>query len=162
LKLVQVTKHFGRVRAVDALSLDIFHGEVFTLLGPSGCGKTTTLRLIAGLEAPDSGQIVFGDRPIVSVSDGIFVPTHRRNLGMVFQSYAIWPHMTVVDNVAYPLKVRRVKRGEISERVRRALELVGLGGLEHRQAPQLSGGQQQRVALARALVHEPRMLLLDE
>jgi ABC-type Fe3+/spermidine/putrescine transport system ATPase subunit len=162
LRLVEITKLFGRVKAVDALSLDVREGEVFTLLGPSGCGKTTTLRLIAGLEAADAGAIYFRDRPIVSVADGVFVPTHKRNLGMVFQSYAIWPHMTVFENVAYPLKVRHVGSKETHERVLRALDLVGLAGLEGRQGPQLSGGQQQRVALARALVHEPSMLLLDE
>ena len=162
LRLVEITKYYGRVKAVDALSLDVQEGEVFTLLGPSGCGKTTTLRVIAGLEAPDAGSIYFRDRPIVVVADGVFVPTHKRNMGMVFQSYAIWPHMTVFDNVAYPLKVRRVGGKEIRERVLRALDLVGLSGLEDRQGPQLSGGQQQRVALARALVHEPSMLLLDE
>jgi iron(III) transport system ATP-binding protein len=162
LRLVEITKLYGRVKAVDALSLHIREGEVFTLLGPSGCGKTTTLRLIAGLEAPDEGAIHFRDRPIVSVRDGVFVPTHKRNMGMVFQSYAIWPHMTVFENVAYPLKVRRVGRKETHERVLRVLDLVGLAGLEGRQGPQLSGGQQQRVALARALVHEPSMLLLDE
>jgi ABC-type Fe3+/spermidine/putrescine transport system ATPase subunit len=162
LKLVQLTKHFGRVKAVDALSLEVGQGEVFTLLGPSGCGKTTTLRLIAGLEEPDDGEIFFGERVVVSARNGIFVPTHKRQLGMVFQSYAIWPHMTVFDNVAYPLRVRHVPGTQIRERVARVLDLVGLVGLAQRPAPQLSGGQQQRVALARALVSEPSMLLLDE
>ena len=164
LKLMDVTKLFGRVRAVDALSLDVREGEVFTLLGPSGCGKTTTLRIVAGLEEPDQGEMYFGERPIVSVSRGTFVPSHKRNLGMVFQSYAIWPHLTVADNVAFPLihGRRKVSRSEVVERVRRALDLVQLRGLQDRPAPFLSGGQQQRVALARAIVHEPKLLLLDE
>jgi iron(III) transport system ATP-binding protein len=162
VELSHLTKFFGRVKAVDEFSVPINEGEIFTLLGPSGCGKTTSLRLIAGLEWPDEGEILLGGQTVVSVRDGVFVPSHKRNLGMVFQSYAIWPHMTVFQNVAYPLKVRRMPAGKISERVLRTLELVGLGGLEDRQAPQLSGGQQQRVALARALVHEPRILLLDE
>ena len=162
LKLERLTKYFGRFQALDAISLEIHEGEVFALLGPSGCGKTTTLRIVAGLETPDDGIITLRDRPIVSVRDGIIVPTHKRNMGMVFQSYAIWPHMTVFDNVAYPMKIRRVGSKEIRQRVKRVLEMVGLGGLENRQAPLLSGGQQQRVALARALVYEPSMLLLDE
>lgn len=162
LRLEHLTKQFGKFKAVDDVSFEVQQGEAFSLLGPSGCGKTTTLRLIAGMETPDNGDIYFGDRPIVSVSSGVFVPTHKRNLGMVFQSYAIWPHMTVFDNVAYPLKVRRAGRKVTRDRVMQALELVGLHGLEERQAPQLSGGQQQRVALARALVYEPSILLLDE
>jgi len=140
----------------------VTQGEILTLLGPSGCGKTTSLRIMAGLETPDIGDVLYHDRPLVSTRRGIFVPPHRRNMGMVFQSYAIWPHMTVFDNVAYPLRVRRVNRKQIDMQVTRTLELVGLGGLEHRQGPQLSGGQQQRVALARALVFEPGVLLMDE
>jgi ABC-type Fe3+/spermidine/putrescine transport system ATPase subunit len=162
LRLEHVSKSFGRFQALDDLSLDIEEGEVFTLLGPSGCGKTTTLRLIAGLETPDAGRILLRGQPIVSVHDGLFVPPHKRNMGMVFQSYAIWPHKTVFENVAYPLRVRRVPEEEVRRRVRRTLSLVGLEGLETRQGPQLSGGQQQRVALARALVYEPSVLLLDE
>jgi iron(III) transport system ATP-binding protein len=162
IKLQTITKCFGTVKAVDRINLEISAGEIFTLLGPSGCGKTTTLRLIAGLEEPDGGEIFLGDRVVVSVSEAIFVPPHKRNLGMVFQSYAIWPHMTVFENVVYPLRVRRVSAKESRERVLRTLELVELHGLEDRQGRQLSGGQQQRVALARALVHEPKVLLLDE
>jgi ABC-type Fe3+/spermidine/putrescine transport system ATPase subunit len=162
VKLSHVKKSFGRVQAVDDLSLEIREGEIFTLLGPSGCGKTTTLRSIAGLESPDDGEISIGGRTVFSGRNGIFVPSHKRNVGMVFQSYAIWPHMTVFENVGYPLKVRHTPANEIRERALRTLELVGLAGLENRQAPQLSGGQQQRVALARALVHEPSLLLLDE
>ena len=162
VRIQHISKSFGSVRAVADLSLDIGTGEVFTLLGPSGCGKTTTLRLLAGFEVPDQGEIFFADRPIVSVSQRINVPPHKRDMGMVFQSYAIWPHMTVFENVAYPLKARGIRRGEMGERVRRALSLVGLEGLEDRPGPMLSGGQQQRVAVARSLVYEPKLLLLDE
>ncbi|HXV80282.1 MAG TPA: ABC transporter ATP-binding protein [Candidatus Binatia bacterium] len=148
--------------AVRDISLDVYDGEIVTLLGPSGCGKTTTLRLVAGLETPDAGDIFFGDRAVVMTSRQLFLPPDKRNVGMVFQSYAIWPHMTVEENVMFPLKSRKFPRREIREHVRRALELVGMGGFEERQGPLLSGGQQQRVALARALVTEPRVLLLDE
>ena len=149
-------------KAVDSLSLEIADGEVFTLLGPSGCGKSTTLRMVAGLEAPDQGSIYFGDKPIVLTDKGVSLPPEKRNVGMVFQSYAIWPHMTVEENVAFPLKARKFPRSEIKRRVLDVLELVGMGGMEKRPGPLLSGGQQQRVALARALVTEPRILLLDE
>jgi ABC-type Fe3+/spermidine/putrescine transport system ATPase subunit len=164
VRLENLSKQFGagNAAAVDGLSLDIKQGEIFGLLGPSGCGKTTTLRLIAGLESPDRGAIYFDGRPVVSVRERIFVSAHKRNVGLVFQSYAIWPHMTVFDNVAYPLKARKVRGPEIRERVSRMLDLVGLPGLERRPAMQLSGGQQQRVALARAVIHEPNLLLLDE
>ena len=148
--------------AVRDLSLDVKDGEVFTLLGPSGCGKSTTLRMVAGLEEPDAGSIFFGDRTIVAMERGMILPPYKRDLGMVFQSYAIWPHMTVEANVAFPLKIKGVNRSEIKERVYNALELVGMKGLEKRPAPLLSGGQQQRVALARAIVNEPSVLLLDE
>ena len=148
--------------AVQDLSLDVQDGEIVTLLGPSGCGKTTTLRMAAGLEVPDEGDIFFGDRPVVMTSRRLCLPPDKRNVGMVFQSYAIWPHMTVAENVAFPLKARKFPRKEITERVRRALDLVGMGGFEARSGPLLSGGQQQRVAFARALVTEPRVLLLDE
>jgi len=149
-------------RAVDGLSLDVADGEVFTLLGPSGCGKSTTLRMVAGLEQPDEGSIHFGDEAVVITDQGLSLPPEKRNLGMVFQSYAIWPHMTVEENVSFPLKARRCGRAEIRERVAKTLELVGMAGMEKRPGPLLSGGQQQRVALARALVNEPRILLLDE
>jgi ABC-type Fe3+/spermidine/putrescine transport system ATPase subunit len=163
LRLSDVTKIFGKsVHAVDALSLDVEEGEFFGLLGPSGCGKTTTLRLIAGLETPDDGEIVYQDAVIASRRARICLPPEKRQMGMVFQSYAIWPHLSVFENVAYPLKVRRMKAHLIRERVAAALEMLNLHGLAERQAPQLSGGQQQRVALARALVHEPKLLLLDE
>jgi iron(III) transport system ATP-binding protein len=148
--------------AVQNLSLDIHDGEILTLLGPSGCGKTTTLRMVAGLEHPDAGDILFGDQTVVMTAKRIFMPPDKRNVGMVFQSYAIWPHMTVAENVAFPLHARRFPKNEIRERVLKAIELVGLGGFEDRPGPLLSGGQQQRVAFARALVTEPRVLLLDE
>ncbi len=162
LRIRNLHKSFGGVNAVGDLSLDIEEGEFFTLLGPSGCGKTTTLRLIGGLEKPDSGEISLGDRCLVSPAQRVFVNPEKREMGMVFQSYALWPHMTVFENVAYPLKLRWEKRPVIQEKVHAALELVGLRGLEDRPAPALSGGQQQRVALARALVFSPRVLLLDE
>ena len=148
--------------AVDDLSLDVYKGQVFTLLGPSGCGKSTTLRMVAGLETPDEGNITFGERAVVVTDRNLRLPPDKRDLGMVFQSYAIWPHMTVEENVSFPLKSRHVKRSEIRERVAQVLELVGLPGLEKRPGPLLSGGQQQRVALARALVTDPSVLLLDE
>jgi iron(III) transport system ATP-binding protein len=147
---------------VQDLSLDVHDGEIVTLLGPSGCGKTTTLRMAAGLEVPDDGEIFFGNTAVVLSSRRLCLPPDKRNVGMVFQSYAIWPHMTVAENVAFPLKARRFPRHEISDRVHRALELVGMAGFENRPGPLLSGGQQQRVAFARALVTEPRVLLLDE
>ena len=148
--------------AVQDLSLGVHDGEIVTLLGPSGCGKTTTLRMAAGLEVPDQGDIFFGDQPVVLTSRQLCLPPDKRNVGMVFQSYAIWPHMTVAENVAFPLKARKFPRKEIGDRVRRALELVGMAAYEDRPGPLLSGGQQQRVAFARALVTEPRVLLLDE
>jgi ABC-type Fe3+/spermidine/putrescine transport system ATPase subunit len=162
LELRDVTKRFGEVRAVDRLSFAVRAGEVFTLLGPSGCGKSTALRLVAGLEHPDEGQIVLNDRVIAAANDMRFVPPEKRNMGMVFQSYAIWPHFTVFENVAFPLRLRRTPTTEIRRRVAETLEVVGLGGLESRPATMLSGGQQQRVALARALVYSPDVLLLDE
>ena len=152
----------GATPAVKDLSLDVRHGEILTLLGPSGCGKTTTLRMVAGLETPDAGDIFFGDQAVVMSSRQMSLPPNKRNVGMVFQSYAIWPHMTVAENVAFPLKARRFPKNEIKDRVRRALDLVDLAVYEDRPGPLLSGGQQQRVAFARALVTEPRVLLLDE
>ncbi|NRQ31806.1 ABC transporter ATP-binding protein [Nonomuraea sp. NN258] len=159
----------ARVFAVNDVSFTVENGQLFTLLGPSGCGKTTTLRAIAGLERPDSGTIEVGDRVLFSADEGrrsVNVPANERGLGMVFQSYAIWPHMTVFDNVAFPLQVKkrgdRLGRKEISERVLRVLETMELAHLADRQATKLSGGQQQRLALARALVIEPPLLLLDE
>ena len=150
------------VRSVNDIGFHVDEGEFYTLLGPSGCGKTTTLRCVAGLERPDRGTIVVAG---TTVSAGrLFVPPNRRDIGMVFQSYAIWPHMTVFENVAYPLRVarKRVPRPEIDTRVQEALATVALDGLEDRMATALSGGQQQRLALARALVRRPKLLLLDE
>src|SRR3569833_1346741 len=162
LRLESVEKHFGGVRAVDRVTLNVERGQVLTLLGPSGCGKTTTLRLIAGLERLDAGRILLGENVVAHAERGIFVPPHKRNMGMVFQSYAIWPHMTVFDNVAYPLTVRHVAKAEIKAKVMAALKLVEMEAYAERPAPALSGGQQQRVAIARALVFEPEVLLLDE
>jgi iron(III) transport system ATP-binding protein len=155
-----------RVAAVRGISFDVGRGEFFTLLGPSGCGKTTTLRCIAGLEDPDAGSIVFDGRTLYSSQDRVNIPANERMMGMVFQSYAIWPHMTVAENVSFPLRVmrrrQRPSRSEITERVLRALATVELDGLEKRRATDLSGGQQQRLALARALVAESPLMLLDE
>lgn len=149
-------KRYGDQVAVAGVDLTVEPGEFIALLGPSGCGKTTILRCIAGLAAPDEGEIIIDNRSILAV------PAYRRDLGMVFQSYALFPHMTVADNVAFGLRMRKTGREEIAGRVKRALDLVKMGGLEQRFPRQLSGGQQQRVALARALVTEPRVLLLDE
>ena len=162
LELSHLAKHFGDVIAVVDFTLDIARGEAVTLLGPSGCGKTTTLRMIAGLESPDSGAIRLSGKQLVSSADGIELPPEKRGMGMVFQSYAIWPHMTVGGNVGFPLRIRHKPTAEIRDRVAKALAMVGLSGYEDRPAPALSGGQQQRVALARALVYEPQILLLDE
>ena len=151
----------GEVRALRGVSFEVGRGELFTLLGPSGCGKTTTLRCIAGLEQPLAGEIVINDRAVFRAADGTFTPPEQRRIGMVFQSYAIWPHMTVFQNVAYPL-TREMSRKEIAERVGGILDRLSLGALSDRLAPNLSGGQQQRVALARALVAQPEVLLLDE
>ena len=162
LRIQNLYKTFNRVVAVDRLNLDIHESEFFTLLGSSGCGKTTTLRLIGGLEKPDGGEIHLGERCLASQTQRIFIKPEKRDMGMVFQSYALWPHMTVFENVAYPLKLRGVKGRDVEKKVAEVLALVGLAGLEERPAPALSGGQQQRVALARALVFSPHMLLLDE
>jgi iron(III) transport system ATP-binding protein len=155
-----------RVFAVGGASFEVTDGELFTLLGPSGCGKTTTLRSIAGLERPDGGRIVLGDRVLFDAGTGVNVPANRRDLGMVFQSYAIWPHMTVFKNVSFPLDVmpRRLRpsRKGIAERVERVLEVTELAAFTQRPATKLSGGQQQRLALARALVTQPDLMLLDE
>jgi len=154
----------GSVEAVRGISFEVKEREFYTLLGPSGCGKTTTLNCVAGLETPTEGEIQIGGVTVYSSKSGINVPIQKRNIGMVFQSYAIWPHMTVFDNVAFPLVhgMRNASKSEVKDRVEKALTLVRLNGLERRPAPLLSGGQQQRVALARALVAEPKLLLLDE
>ena len=152
------------VRAADEVSFEVPTGRLFTLLGPSGCGKTTTLRSIAGLERPRKGEIAVDGELLYSAAKNVFVPPNRRGLGMVFQSYAIWPHMTVFENAAFPLRVarKRPSRDELQRKVDRVLEVVDLAPLAGREATRLSGGQQQRLALARALVMEPRVLLLDE
>jgi spermidine/putrescine transport system ATP-binding protein len=156
IELVQLRKQFGEVAAVDGIDVSIEAGEFFSLLGPSGCGKTTTLRLIAGFERPDDGKI------LLDGVDMAATPPHRRKVNTVFQSYALFPHLDVFDNVAFGLRRARVNKGEIKQRVTRVLEAVQLAGYEKRKPGQLSGGQQQRVALARALVLEPSVLLLDE
>ncbi len=152
------------VKAVNDISFNVDEGRFYTLLGPSGCGKTTTLRCIAGLEKANGGEIVVAGNKVFSATDGTFVPAYRRPIGMVFQSYAIWPHMTVFENVAFPLRVgkQRVSNSDVKTKVKYALGQVELDGYEDRMATQLSGGQQQRLALARALVREPQVLLLDE
>jgi ABC-type Fe3+/spermidine/putrescine transport system ATPase subunit len=161
LRVRGLTKSFGAARVVNGVSFDLRAGEVLTLLGPSGCGKSTTLRLIAGLEQPDVGEVWVRGR-LVASGERIMVPPEGRRIGLVFQSYAIWPHMTVMENIGYPLKARRVDRDILAARVAEMIRLVKLDGLGHRMPTELSGGQQQRVALARALVYEPDLLLLDE
>ncbi len=166
IRIKGVSKHYfseGKViKALDDVSLTIPANRIFTLLGPSGCGKTTLLRCIVGLETPDSGEIAIGNDVVWSREKGIAVPPEKRGLGMVFQTYAIWPHMNVFDNVAYPLQIRNVARDVIRQKVEATLRFVRLEGFEKRPATKLSGGQQQRVALARALVAEPKVILFDE
>ena len=156
ITIENATKLFGQSRAVDNVSLDIEKGELFFLLGPSGCGKTTLLRIIAGIYTPDSGRILFGDKDVSTV------PPHQRNTGMVFQNYALWPHMTVRENLAFGLNMHRVAAAERDRRVTAALEMVQMLDLADRSPNQLSGGQQQRVAVGRALVLEPEVVLMDE
>jgi len=156
VRLIDVVKEFPETRAVDGISLEIPRGSFFALLGPSGCGKTTTLRMIGGFEEPTSGQILLADQDVVGL------PPYKRDVNTVFQSYALFPHMTIADNVAFGLERRRIAKGEVRTRVAEVLELVDLAGREKRKPSQLSGGQQQRVALARAIVNNPRVLLLDE
>ena len=151
-----LTKQFGRVVAVDNITLEVNPGELFTLLGPSGCGKTTLLRLIAGLEIQDKGEIFFGTHKVSSL------PPHRREIALVFQSYALFPFLNVFDNIAYGLKIQKISKREIYRKVEEAIKLMRLEGLERRRIDQLSGGQRQRVAVARALVTEPKVLLMDE
>jgi iron(III) transport system ATP-binding protein len=162
VRLSDVSKSYGDVIALDTVDFTINEGEFFTLLGPSGCGKSTTLNCIAGLERPTTGTITVGNVPFVDVGRGQYVPPEERNLGMVFQSYALWPHMTVRQNLAVPLSIRRIARQDKAGRIHEALDKVGLAHLEGRYPHELSGGQQQRVALARALVYSPSVLLLDE
>ncbi len=166
VQIESLEKYFGedkeRVHVLKGVSLSIPEGSLYTFLGPSGCGKTTTLRCVAGLERPDGGRISIGGHTVFAFGERVYVPTNKRPIGMVFQSYAIWPHMTVAENVSYPLTIHRRPRAEIKQRVSEVLKVVGLDGLEDRPAPKLSGGQQQRVAFARALINEPKVMLLDE
>ena len=160
-----ITRDGDRVNAIGGISLEIESGKLLTLLGPSGCGKTTTLRSVAGLEKPNAGRILIDGEPVFDSGANINVPANRRGIGMVFQSYAIWPHMSVFENVAFPMRVaqdRKYTSAEIEKMVDRALDMVRLGGYQSRPSTQLSGGQQQRLALARGLVREPKLLLLDE
>lgn len=160
IRIEGIAKSYGAHRVLDGLDLTVAAGECFTLLGPSGCGKTVLMRLLAGFESPDAGRIVIDDTVVAGT--GVQVPPDRRGIGMVFQDYAVWPHMSVRDNVAYPLKLAGIPADERVERTQAAIGQVGLAGLEQRMPAQLSGGQQQRVALARALVSKPALLLLDE
>ncbi len=161
VELRDVTKRFGATTAVSSLNLVLQEGSMSTLLGPSGCGKTTTLRMISGLDHPTSGSVTIGSTSVF-IDGKVCVPAEKRGIGMVFQSYAVWPHLNVFENVAYPLRVRRERGEGLTQKVRRALQLVHLDQLETRFPHQLSGGQQQRVALARAIVAQPTLLLLDE
>jgi putative spermidine/putrescine transport system ATP-binding protein len=156
VKVQSLSKHFGDVRAVEDVSFDIHAGEFLTLLGPSGSGKTTLLMMVAGFSRPTAGSIRIAGQEIVHL------PPHKRNIGMVFQNYALFPHMTVGENIAYPLRLRKFSKAEIADRVRNVLDLVQLGSYAGRNISQLSGGQRQRIALARAIVFEPRILLMDE
>ena len=162
VKLINVWKKFGEVVAVQDMNLHIKDGEFMILLGPSGCGKTTTLRMIAGLEEPTKGQIYVGDKLVADPEKGVFVPPKDRDIAMVFQSYALYPHMTVYDNIAFPLKLRKVPKQEIDKRVREVAEMLGLTELLKRKPRELSGGQRQRVALGRAIVRKPQVFLMDE
>lgn len=162
LVIENLTKTYGEVKAIENININVEKGKLLVLLGPSGCGKTTTLRCIAGFEKPDAGKITISDKVVADPSNGIHLPAEKRGLGMVFQSYAIWPHLTVFDNVAYGLKMRKWSRAKIKERVEEMLELTGLQEYGDRPAPMLSGGQMQRVALARSLAYHPEVLLLDE
>jgi iron(III) transport system ATP-binding protein len=162
IKVESLVKEFAENRALDDVSFDVREGELFTLLGPSGCGKSTTLMSIAGFQTPEQGRIAVASDVFYDAERRVNVAAERRNLGIVFQSYAVWPHMTVFDNLAFPLKVRKLKRAAIRPRVLEVLELVEMAHLAGRYPHQLSGGQQQRVALARALVYSPTVLLLDE
>ena len=159
IEIQNLFKRFKKVVAINHIQLEVDKGEMLTLLGPSGCGKTTTLRCIAGLEKPDEGDIVIDGKPMLSQG---FVEPSKRGIGMVFQNYAVWPHMKVYNNIVYGLKIQKMSRQQMNEKAQKVLELVGLSGLEDRYPSQLSGGQQQRVALARALVGNPKVLLLDE
>jgi iron(III) transport system ATP-binding protein len=162
VSLRNLSKKFGDVNVITDINLEVKDGEFVSFLGPSGCGKTTTLRLIAGFERLSGGDILIGDHVVSSVAQNIYIPPEERNIGMVFQNYAVWPHMDVFANVAYPLKIKKANKQEIQERVEKSLSMVKLEDYAKRYPHQLSGGQQQRVALARALVMKPSLMLLDE
>lgn len=162
LEVKGLTKFYGHKQVLGSVSFAAEQGELVVLLGPSGCGKSTTLRLLAGLELPEGGTISIEGKPLTDITRGIFVPPEKRNMGFVFQSFAIWPHMTVEEHLLFPLEARGFPRRTVRQKVGEILKLVGLQGLEHRRGTELSGGQQQRLAVARALVYEPRVLLLDE
>ena len=162
IKVENVAKGYAKHQVLQNLDLNIKKGECFTLLGPSGCGKTVLIRLIAGHEVPDAGKISIDNTTVADSSSGEYIPPERRGLGIVFQDYAVWPHMTVYENIAYPLKMEKRPKDEINKLVMDMVEIVGMKGLEKRLPSELSGGQQQRVALARALVSDPSVMLLDE
>ena len=162
IKVEGVAKGYGKHQVLQNLDIAIKKGECFTLLGPSGCGKTVLIRLIAGHEVPDEGKIIIDETVVADSSTGEYIPPERRGLGIVFQDYAVWPHMTVFENIAYPLKMEKRPKEEINELVMKMIEVVGMKGLDKRLPSELSGGQQQRVALARALVADPSVMLLDE
>ncbi len=162
VRIEKLIKRFGKVIAVDGVDIHIPDGKLVTLLGPSGCGKTTTLRCLAGFENADEGKIWIGDQLIFDSREKINISPQKRGMGMVFQSYAVWPHMSVFENIAFPLRIRKASRGKIDEQVARALSMVGIQELKDRLPSEISGGQQQRVAFARAIVYDPAVLLLDE
>ncbi len=157
-----LTKHFGKVMAVNNVSLDIEAGAFLTLLGPSGCGKTTLLRCVAGLEDPDGGEIFIGDKLVFAYDKGISLPPGKRDLGLVFQNYALWPHMTVYKNMSFALEIQKLPKGEIKQRVEASLAEVKMEGYANRYPREMSGGQQQRIALARMLAYRPKVFLMDE
>ncbi|MDF1593366.1 MAG: ABC transporter ATP-binding protein [Desulfobacterales bacterium] len=162
VRIEKLIKRFGNVTAIDGVDIHIPDGKIVTLLGPSGCGKTTTLRCLAGFENADEGQIWIGDRLVFDSGQKINISPQKRGMGMVFQSYAVWPHMSVFENIAFPLRIRKASGSEVNERVLRAMQMVGIEELKDRLPSEISGGQQQRVAFARAIVYEPAVLLLDE
>jgi iron(III) transport system ATP-binding protein len=162
VRLCNITKRYGDVTAVNRLNIEIEQGECFSMLGPSGCGKTTTLRMVAGFEDIDEGEISVGDKVFSSSAKKYYVPPEKRDIGMVFQAFAVWPHMNVFNNVAFPLQIRKMSRTEVTERTRRAIKYTGLAGCENTFPNELSGGQKQRIALARAIAINPTVMLLDE
>jgi len=162
VRIEKLVKRFGNVTAVAGVDITIPEGKIVTLLGPSGCGKTTTLRCLAGFENADEGKIWIGDQLVFDSEQKINLAPQKREMGMVFQSYAVWPHMSVFENIAFPLRIRKVSRSEVGERVEHAMQMVGIAELKDRLPSAISGGQQQRVAFARAIVYDPAVLLLDE